>query len=51
MVFKFVYFVEPEMDYQPAKFQCCMLSLASFIDKLRKHNDDVIMTSFHGVGI
>ena len=30
------------MDYQPAKFQCCRLSLASFIDKLRKHNDDVI---------
>ena len=34
------------MDYQPAKFQCCRLPLASFIDKLRKQNDDVIMTSF-----
>ena len=39
------------MDYQPAKVQCCRLSLASFIGKLRKHNDDVIMTSFHVVGI
>ena len=34
------------MDYQPAKFQCCRLSLANFIDKLRKNNDDVIMMSF-----
>ena len=34
------------MDYQPANFQCCRLSLASFIDRLRKHNDGVIMTSF-----
>ena len=25
------------MDYQPAKFQYCSLSLASFIDKLRKN--------------
>ena len=39
------------LDYGPAKFQCCRLSLASFIDKLRKHNDDVIMTSFHVVRI
>ena len=41
------------MDYQPAKFQCCRLSLASFIDRLRKHNDndDVIMTSFYVAGI
>ena len=30
------------MDYQPAKFQCCRLSLAGLIDKLRKHDDDVI---------
>ena len=30
------------MDYQHAKFQCCRLSLAVSIDKLRKHNDDVI---------
>ena len=39
------------IDYQPAKFQCCRLSLASFIDRLVKHNDDVIMTSFHVIGI
>ena len=25
------------MDYQPAKFQFCKLSLANFIDKLRRH--------------
>ena len=31
------------MDYQPAKVQCCRLSLASFIGKLRKHNNDIIM--------
>ena len=42
MVFKFAYFVELWIDYQPAKFQCCRLSLASFIDRSRKHNDDVI---------
>ena len=39
------------MDYQFAKFQFCRLSLASFIDRFRKHNADVIMTSFHAVGI
>ena len=39
------------MDYQLAKFQFCRLSLASFIDRFRKHSDDVIMTSFHVVGI
>ena len=39
------------MDYQPAKFQCCRLSLASFIDRLRKNSDDVTMVSFHVVGI
>ena len=38
------------MDYQLAKFQCCRLSLASFIDRLR-NSDDVIMMSFHVVGI
>ena len=38
------------MDNQPAKFQCCRLPLASFIGKLSKHNDDVIMTSFHVFG-
>ena len=42
MVFKFACFVELSIDYQPAKFKCCRLSLASFIDRLRKHNDDVI---------
>ena len=36
MVFKFAYFVELFIDYQPAKFQCCRLSLACFIDRLRK---------------
>ena len=39
------------MDYQLAKFQFCRLSLASFMDRLKKHNDDVIMTSLHVVGI
>ena len=39
------------MDYQLAKFQFCRLSLASFIARFIKHNDDVIMTSFHVVGI
>ena len=39
------------MDYLSAKFQCCRLSFAGFIDKLRKHNDDVIMTPFHVVGV
>ena len=38
------------MDYQPAKFQSCRLSMAGFIDKL-KHNDEVIMTSFNVVRI
>ena len=38
------------MNYQLAKFQFCSLSLASFIDRFRKNNDDVIMTSFHAVG-
>ena len=39
------------MIYQVAKFQFCRLSLASFIDRFIKHNDDVIMTSFHVVRI
>ena len=39
------------MDYQHAKLQCCRFSLAGFIDKLRKHNDNVIMTSFQVVEI
>ena len=48
---KFAYFVELRRSYQLTKFQFCRLSLASFIDKFRKHNDDVIMTSFYVVGI
>ena len=39
------------MIYQLAKFQFRRLSLPSFIDRFRKDNDDVIMTSFHVVGI
>ena len=39
------------MGYQLVKFQFCRLSLASFIDRFKKHNDDVIMTSFHVVEI
>ena len=39
------------MSYQLAKFQFFRLSLTSFIDRFRKHNDDVIMTSFDFVGI
>ena len=38
------------MDYQPAKLQFCILRLASFIDRFRKHNDDVIVTSFMLLG-
>ena len=39
------------MNYQLAKFQFfCRLSLANFIDRFIKHNDDVIMTSFILVG-
>ena len=39
------------MNYQLVKFQFCKLSLASFIDRFRKQNDDVIMTLFNVVGI
>ena len=40
------------MDYQLAKFQFCKISLASFMDKFRKkHNDDVIITSFHVLAV
>ena len=39
------------MNYQPGKFKFCRLSLASFIDRFIKHNDDDIMTSFQIVGI
>ena len=42
----------PKLDCELAKFQCCRLSVASFIDGLRKkHNYDVIMSSFYVVGI
>ena len=51
MVFKFVYFVEFTNGYQPAKFQFCKLSRSSFTEGLQKHNDDVIMTSFHNLGV
>ena len=51
MVFKFAYFVKFTKDYQPAKFQCCRLSASSFTEGLEKHNDDVIITSFHDFGI
>ena len=47
MVFRFAFFVELRIDYQRAKFQCCRLSVARFTDGLRKHNDDVIMMSYH----
>ena len=51
MTFTFAYFVELYMDYQSTKFQCCRVSLAGFIDKLRKHNDDVIMMSLYVIEI
>ena len=51
MVFEFAYFVDLTKDYQPAKFQCCRLSGSSFTEGLQKHNDDIIMTSFHIFGI
>ena len=51
MGLKFAYFVECTKGYQPAEFQCCRLSGSSFREGLQKHNDDVIMTSFHDFGI
>ena len=51
MSFKFVYFVAFANGYQPAKFQFCRLSGSGFTEELQKHNDDVIMTSFHNFGI
>ena len=51
MGFKFAYFVEFIKGYQPAKFQCCRLSGSGFTEGLQKHDDDVIMTSFHDVEI
>ena len=47
MIFRFVYFVEFTNGYQPAKFQLCTLSWSSFTEGSQKHNDDVMMTSFH----
>ena len=40
-----------EKSYQNAKLKGCRLSGSSFTEKLQKHNDDVIMTSFHTFGI
>ena len=51
MLFKFVYFVKLNIDYQPEKFQSFRLSRSSFTERLGKHNDNVIMTSFHIVEI
>ena len=51
MVFKFAYFAEFTKVYQPAKFQFYRLSGSRFLEGLQKHNDDVIMTSFHTFGI
>ena len=45
------YFVEFTKGYQPAKFQFCRLSRSSFAEGLLKHNNDLIMTSFHNFGI
>ena len=47
IVFKFAYLLELTKGYQPAKFQYCKLSGSNFAEGLQKHNDDVIMTSFH----
>ena len=51
MAFKFVYFVEFTEGYQPTKFQFCKLPGSSFTKGSEKHNDDVMMTSFHTFGI
>ena len=51
MIFKIAYFGDLSTDYQPEKYQYCRLSVVSFIDGLRKQNDDVIMTSFYVVWI
>ena len=50
MVFKFANFVELRKGYQPEKFQRCGLSGSNFTEGLQKHNDDVIMRSFHIFG-
>ena len=51
MVLKFAYFVELGIGYLPAKFQCFRLSVPNFTKGLKKHSNDVIMTSFYIVGI
>ena len=51
MVFKSAYFVEFTEVYQPAKLQFYRLSGSRFSEELQKHNDDVIMMSFHTFGI
>ena len=51
MVFKFAYVVEFIKGYQPAKFKFCRLAGSSFTKGLQKHSNDVIMTSFHNLGI
>ena len=51
MVFKFAYFVELTKGYQPTKFQCSKLYGSAFTEGLEKHNDDIIMMSFHIFGI
>ena len=51
MIFKFAYFVEFTKGYQPAEFQFSRLSESSFTKGSQKHNDDVMMTSFHIFGI
>ena len=43
--------MEFSKGYHPAKFQFCRLSGSSFTEGSQKHNDDVIMTSFHNLGI
>ena len=50
MVFKFAYFVDFTKGYKAAKFQFCRLSGSSFTEGSQKHNDDVMMTSFHTLG-
>ena len=51
MVFKFAYFVELSLGYYPAKFDCYRFSGSSFTEGLEKHNDDLVITSFHILGI
>ena len=51
MVLKFAYFVELKIGCQPAKFRCYKLSESSFSKGFEKHSYDVIMMSFHHVGL